>query len=58
MFSAQPDLTISPGRMRLTLYGIDTAALDITAWGDILEGLRPGFEDGRLTPPDTDSHSR
>jgi len=37
---------------QLTLYGIDTAKLDIAACGDILESLRPGFEDGRLTPPE------
>ncbi|MGA2401697.1 MAG: zinc-binding alcohol dehydrogenase family protein [Syntrophobacteraceae bacterium] len=37
---------------RLTLFGIDTAALDIVACGNIMESLRPGFEDGRLTPPE------
>ncbi len=37
---------------QLTLFGVDTAKLDIVACGDILESLRPGFEDGRLTPPE------
>ena len=37
---------------QLTLFGIDTIALDTIACGGILEGLRPGFEDGRLTPPE------
>ena len=37
---------------QLTLYGIDTLALDIIASGDILEGLRPSFELGVLTSPD------
>ncbi len=37
---------------QLTLFVIDTTALDTIACGNILEGLRPGFEDGRLTPPE------
>ena len=36
---------------QLTLYGIDTLALDVIASGDVLEGLRPAFEQGLLTPP-------
>jgi NADPH:quinone reductase len=35
---------------RLTLYGLDTVPLDTVACGEILDGLRPPFEDGRLTP--------
>jgi NADPH:quinone reductase len=35
----------------LTLFGVDTLALDIIASGDVLEGLRPAFEQGLLTPP-------
>ncbi len=37
---------------QLTLFGIDTTALDTVACGNILESLRPGFEDGRLSPPE------
>jgi NADPH:quinone reductase-like Zn-dependent oxidoreductase len=37
---------------QLTLFGIDTIALDTISCGNILEGLRPGFEDGLLTPPE------
>lgn len=37
---------------QLTLYGVDTAKLDMAACGDILESLRSAFEDGRLTPPE------
>jgi len=37
---------------QLTLFGIDTMALDTIACSNILEGLRPGFEDGLLTPPE------
>jgi NADPH:quinone reductase-like Zn-dependent oxidoreductase len=37
---------------QLTLFGVDTAKLDIVACGNILESIRPGFEDGRLTPPE------
>jgi NADPH:quinone reductase len=36
---------------QLTLYGIDTLELDVMASGNILEGLRPAFEQGLLTPP-------
>ncbi len=35
----------------LTLYGVDTLALDVIASGGILEGLRPLFEQNLLTPP-------
>jgi len=37
---------------QLTLIGVDTLPLDSIACGDILEGLRPAFEEGSLTPPD------
>ena len=37
---------------QLTLLGIDTLPIDIITSGDILEKLRPAFEQGRLTPPD------
>jgi NADPH:quinone reductase-like Zn-dependent oxidoreductase len=37
---------------QLTLYGVDTLALDIIASGDVLEGLQPDFEQGLLTAPD------
>lgn len=37
---------------QLTLFGMDTLALDTIASGDILEGLRPAFEQGWLTSPD------
>ena len=37
---------------QLTLYGVDTLALDVIASGDVLEGLRPAFEQGLLNPPD------
>jgi len=36
---------------QLTLLGVDTIPLDTVACGEILEGLRPFFEDGRLSPP-------
>jgi len=36
---------------QLTLHGVDTLALDLIASGAILEGLRPAFEQGLLTPP-------
>jgi NADPH:quinone reductase-like Zn-dependent oxidoreductase len=36
---------------QLTLYGVDTLALDLISSGDMLEGLRPAFEEGVLTPP-------
>jgi NADPH2:quinone reductase len=35
---------------RLTLYGLDTVPLDTVACGEILDGLRPPFEEGKLTP--------
>ncbi len=38
-------------RRELTLYGVNTASLDTIASGDILDGLRPAFEERRLTPP-------
>jgi NADPH:quinone reductase len=34
---------------RLTLYGLDTVPLDTVACGEILDGLRPLFVDGKLT---------
>jgi NADPH:quinone reductase len=37
---------------QLTLLGIDTLPINIITSGDILEKLRPAFEQGRLTPPD------
>ncbi len=37
---------------QLALLGIDTLPIGIIACGDILEKLRPDFEQGRLTPPD------
>ena len=33
------------------ILGVDTLKLDLTAAGDILEALRPGFEDGSYEPP-------
>jgi len=36
---------------QLTLHGVDTLALDLITSGDILEGLRPAFEQALLTPP-------
>lgn len=36
---------------QLSLYGVDTRALDAVASGMILERLRPSFESGQLTPP-------
>jgi NADPH2:quinone reductase len=33
------------------IFGVDTLKLDLTAAGAILEGLRPGFEDGDYRPP-------
>jgi NADPH2:quinone reductase len=36
---------------QLTLYGVDTLALNVIASGDVLEGLRPAFEQSLLTPP-------
>ena len=37
---------------QITLFGVDTAGLDTVACGNILESLRPGFEDARLSPPE------
>ena len=39
-------------RRQLTLLGVNTITLDIIASADILDVLRPAFEEGRLTPPD------
>lgn len=36
---------------QLTLYGVDTRALDTVASGTILENLRPSFEAGLLSAP-------
>ena len=36
---------------QLTLYGVDSLALDVVASGGILEGLRSAFEQSLLTPP-------
>ena len=36
----------------LTLFGVDSLALDTVASGEVLEALRPSFEQRRLTPPD------
>ena len=38
-------------RRQLTLFGVNTATLDTIAAGDILDGLRPAFEERQLTPP-------
>jgi NADPH:quinone reductase-like Zn-dependent oxidoreductase len=39
-------------RRQLTLFGVNTSLFDTVASGDILDGLRPAFEQGRLTAPD------
>ncbi len=39
-------------RRQLTLFGVNTSLFDTVASGDILDGLRPAFEQGKLTPPD------
>ena len=39
-------------RRQLTLLGVNTITLDAIASADILEALRPAFEQGRLTPPE------
>jgi NADPH:quinone reductase len=39
-------------RRQLTLFGVNTSLLDTIASGDILDGLRPAFEQGKLTPPE------
>lgn len=36
----------------LTLFGVDSMALDTVASGEVLDTLRPLFEQRRLTPPD------
>ena len=33
------------------IVGVDTLKLDLVAAGDILEALRPGFENGDYSPP-------
>jgi NADPH:quinone reductase-like Zn-dependent oxidoreductase len=38
-------------RRQLTLFGVNTATLDTIAAGDILDDLRPAFEQRQLTPP-------
>lgn len=37
---------------RITLFGLDTTAMDTVACGKVLQFLRPGFEEGGLTPPE------
>ena len=39
-------------RRQLTLFGVNTSLFDTVASGDILDALRPMFEQGKLTPPD------
>ena len=39
-------------RRQLTLFGVNTSLFDTVASGDILDGLRPAFEQGKLTPPE------
>ena len=39
-------------RRQLTLFGVNTSLFDTVASGDILDGLRSAFEQGKLTPPD------
>ncbi len=39
-------------RRQLTLLGVNTSLYDTVASGDILDGLAPMFEEGKLTPPD------
>jgi len=39
-------------RKQLTLFGVNTSLFDTVASGDILDGLRPMFEKGKLTAPD------
>jgi NADPH:quinone reductase-like Zn-dependent oxidoreductase len=39
-------------RRQLTLFGVNTSLFDTVASGDILDGLRPAFEQGKLTAPD------
>ncbi len=39
-------------RRQITLFGVNTIPIDAIASADILEALRPAFEQGRLTPPE------
>ena len=39
-------------RKQLTLFGVNTSLFDTVASGDILDSLKPAFEQGKLTPPD------
>jgi len=39
-------------RRQLTLFGVNTSLFDTVASGAILDGLKPAFEQGKLTPPD------
>jgi NADPH2:quinone reductase len=39
-------------RRQLTLFGVNTSLFDTVASGDILDGLRSAFEQGKLTAPD------
>jgi len=39
-------------RRQITLFGVNTIPMDAIASADILEALRPAFEQGRLTPPE------
>jgi NADPH2:quinone reductase len=39
-------------RRQITLFGINTITLDAVASADILEALKPAFEQGRLTSPE------
>ncbi len=39
-------------RRQITLFGVNTIPIDAIASADILESLRPAFEQGRLTPPE------
>jgi NADPH2:quinone reductase len=39
------------------IIGVDSLKLDLVAAGDILEMLRPGFEDGGYQPPPSPEHS-
>jgi NADPH:quinone reductase-like Zn-dependent oxidoreductase len=39
-------------RRALTLFGVNTTLLDTIGAGEILDGLRPAFEEGQLTSPD------
>ena len=39
-------------RRQLALFGLNTITLDAVASGDLLDGLRPAFEQGLLTAPE------